>query len=99
MFALLIRHASDTWRGRALAACAAAAMIAAVVLLPVEPDRLVVPYVFLLIVGCLMDIFSAIVVVVPIMLPIGVAFGVDPVSCVPRIRVLRPNQVRQSHHY
>jgi C4-dicarboxylate transporter, DctM subunit len=34
---------------------------------------------FLLIVGCLMDIFSAIVVVVPIMLPIGVAFGVDPV--------------------
>jgi C4-dicarboxylate transporter, DctM subunit len=34
---------------------------------------------FLLIVGCLMDIFSAIVVVVPIMLPIGAAFGVDPV--------------------
>jgi len=34
---------------------------------------------FLLIVGCLMDIFSAIVVVVPIMLPIGVAFGIDPV--------------------
>jgi C4-dicarboxylate transporter DctM subunit len=34
---------------------------------------------FLLIVGCLMDIFSAIVVVVPILVPIGVAFGVDPV--------------------
>jgi C4-dicarboxylate transporter DctM subunit len=34
---------------------------------------------FLLIVGCLMDIFSAIVVVVPIMLPIGIAFGIDPV--------------------
>jgi C4-dicarboxylate transporter, DctM subunit len=34
---------------------------------------------FLLIVGCLMDVFSAIVVVVPIMLPIGLAFGVDPV--------------------
>jgi C4-dicarboxylate transporter, DctM subunit len=34
---------------------------------------------FLLIVGCLMDIFSAIFVVVPIMLPIGRAFGVDPV--------------------
>ncbi len=34
---------------------------------------------FLLIVGCLMDIFSAIVVVAPIMLPIGVAFGIDPI--------------------
>lgn len=34
---------------------------------------------FLLIVGCLMDIFSAIVVVVPILVPIGAAFGVDPV--------------------
>jgi len=34
---------------------------------------------FLLIVGCLMDIFSAIVVVVPIMLPIAKFFGVDPV--------------------
>ncbi len=35
--------------------------------------------VFLLIVGCLMDIFSAIVVVVPLIIPIGLAFGVDPV--------------------
>jgi len=29
-------------------------------------------------VGCLMDIFSAIVVVVPLIIPIGLAFGVDP---------------------
>ena len=35
--------------------------------------------VFLLLVGCLMDIFSAIVVVVPLIAPLGVAFGVDPV--------------------
>lgn len=35
--------------------------------------------VFLLIVGCLMDIFSAIIVVVPLMLPIGAAFGISPV--------------------
>jgi tripartite ATP-independent transporter DctM subunit len=34
---------------------------------------------FLLVVGCLMDIFSAIVVVVPLIVPIGLAFGVDPV--------------------
>ena len=35
--------------------------------------------VFLLLVGCVMDIFSAIVVVVPLILPMGVAFGIDPV--------------------
>jgi C4-dicarboxylate transporter DctM subunit len=35
--------------------------------------------VFLLLVGCLMDIFSAIIVVVPLMVPIGMAFGIDPV--------------------
>jgi C4-dicarboxylate transporter, DctM subunit len=35
--------------------------------------------VFLLIVGCLMDIFSAIVVVVPLIVPMGAAFGIDPV--------------------
>lgn len=35
--------------------------------------------VFLLIVGCLMDIFSAIVVVVPLILPVAMEFGVDPV--------------------
>ena len=34
---------------------------------------------FLLVVGCLMDIFSAIVVVVPLIVPIGHAFGIDPV--------------------
>ena len=33
---------------------------------------------FLLIVGALMDIFSAIVVVVPLILPIGQAFGIHP---------------------
>ena len=34
---------------------------------------------FLLIVGCLMDIFSAIVVVVPLLVPMGQAFGIAPV--------------------
>jgi tripartite ATP-independent transporter DctM subunit len=34
---------------------------------------------FLLVVGCLMDIFSAIVVVAPLVTPMGAAFGVDPV--------------------
>jgi tripartite ATP-independent transporter DctM subunit len=34
---------------------------------------------FLLVVGCLMDIFSAIVVVVPLIVPVGMAFGVNPV--------------------
>jgi hypothetical protein len=34
--------------------------------------------VFLLIVGCLMDIYSAIMVVVPLIVPIGQAFGVNP---------------------
>lgn len=33
----------------------------------------------LLLVGCLMDIFSAIVVVVPLIVPLGVAYGIDPV--------------------
>ncbi len=35
--------------------------------------------VFLLVVGCLMDVFSAIVVVVPLIVPVGIALGVDPV--------------------
>ncbi len=35
--------------------------------------------VFLLLVGCMMDIFSAIVVVAPLVAPIGAAFGIDPV--------------------
>jgi len=34
---------------------------------------------FLLVVGCLMDIFSAIVVVVPLIVPIAATFGVNPV--------------------
>jgi tripartite ATP-independent transporter DctM subunit len=34
---------------------------------------------FLIIVGALMDIFSAIVIVVPLIVPIGIAFGIDPV--------------------
>lgn len=35
--------------------------------------------IFLLIVGCVMDIFSAIVVVVPLISSIGAAYGIDPV--------------------
>ncbi|HUP45596.1 MAG TPA: TRAP transporter large permease subunit [Thermoanaerobaculia bacterium] len=35
--------------------------------------------VFLIIVGAVMDIYSAIIVVVPIIIPLGVAFGIDPV--------------------
>lgn len=35
--------------------------------------------VFLLAVGCLMDIFSAIIVVAPLIVPVALAFGVDPV--------------------
>jgi tripartite ATP-independent transporter DctM subunit len=34
---------------------------------------------FLIVVGCLMDIFSAIVVVVPLIVPLAAVFGVDPV--------------------
>jgi len=34
---------------------------------------------FLLVVGCLMDIFSAIVVVVPLIAPLGAAFHINPV--------------------
>jgi tripartite ATP-independent transporter DctM subunit len=34
---------------------------------------------FLLVVGCLMDIFSATVVVVPLIVPLGAAFGIHPV--------------------
>ncbi|MBU1169734.1 MAG: TRAP transporter large permease subunit [Proteobacteria bacterium] len=35
--------------------------------------------VFLLGVGCLMDIYSALVVVVPIIVPIAISYGIDPV--------------------
>lgn len=34
---------------------------------------------FLLLVGCLMDVFSAIIVVVPLIVPLGAAFNIDPV--------------------
>jgi tripartite ATP-independent transporter DctM subunit len=40
---------------------------------------LLVINIVLLIVGCLMDIFSAIIVIVPLMVPIGAAFGIHPV--------------------
>ena len=35
--------------------------------------------VFLLAVGCIMDIFSAIVIVVPIIVPVALKFGIDPI--------------------
>ena len=35
--------------------------------------------IFLLMVGCLMDIFSAIIVIVPLIAPLGTHFGVEPV--------------------
>lgn len=34
---------------------------------------------FLLLVGCLMDIFAATVVVVPLIVPLGAAYGIDPI--------------------
>ena len=34
---------------------------------------------FLLAVGCMMDIFSAIIIVVPIMVPIALKYGIDPI--------------------
>ncbi len=40
---------------------------------------LLVLNIILLLVGTIMDIFSAIVIVVPLIVPIGAAFGVDPV--------------------
>jgi TRAP-type C4-dicarboxylate transport system permease large subunit len=48
----------------------------------VLPNRyafLIALNVFLLIVGCLMDIFSAIVVTVPLIVPSAQQFGVDPI--------------------
>jgi len=35
--------------------------------------------IFLLAVGCIMDIFSAIVIVVPIIIPVALKFGIDPI--------------------
>lgn len=34
---------------------------------------------FLLVAGCLMDIFSAIIIIVPIMVPVAMKYGIDPV--------------------
>ena len=34
--------------------------------------------VFLILVGCLMDIFAAIIVITPLLLPVGAAFGIHP---------------------
>jgi TRAP-type C4-dicarboxylate transport system permease large subunit len=35
--------------------------------------------IFLLIVGCVMDIYSALLVVVPLIMPIAVSYGINPV--------------------
>lgn len=35
--------------------------------------------IFLLLLGCLLDIFSALVIMVPLLLPVAVGFGIDPV--------------------
>ncbi len=40
---------------------------------------LMVLNVFLLILGCILDIFAAIVLVVPLLLPIAVSYGIDPI--------------------
>ncbi len=40
---------------------------------------LIVLNLFLIVAGCIMDIFSALVVIVPIMIPIATAYGIDPV--------------------
>ena len=40
---------------------------------------LIVLNLFLLVVGCLMDIFSAMTVVIPLIAPIATAYGIDPV--------------------
>ena len=41
---------------------------------------LLVVNIFLLIVGCLMDIFSAIVAIVPLIVPLALEFGIEPVT-------------------
>ena len=40
---------------------------------------LLVLNIFLILVGCMMDIFSAILVVVPLIVPLATRFGIDPV--------------------
>ncbi len=51
----------------------------AVAVLPERWMFLVVLNLFLVLVGCFLDIFSAIVVLVPLLLPLASAFGVDPI--------------------
>jgi C4-dicarboxylate transporter, DctM subunit len=41
---------------------------------------LVLLNVFLVVVGCLMDVYSAIVIQVPLLVPLGVAYGIDPIQ-------------------
>jgi C4-dicarboxylate transporter, DctM subunit len=40
---------------------------------------LIILNVFLLVLGCILDIFSAIVLVVPLILPIAISYGIDPI--------------------
>ena len=40
---------------------------------------LVMLNIFLLVVGCMIDIFSAIIVVVPLIAPVALSFGIDPI--------------------
>jgi len=35
---------------------------------------------FLIVVGCLMDIYSAIIIQVPLLVPLGLAYGIDPIQ-------------------
>jgi C4-dicarboxylate transporter DctM subunit len=35
---------------------------------------------FLIVVGCLMDVYSAIIIQAPLLVPLGVAYGVDPIQ-------------------
>ncbi len=35
--------------------------------------------IFLLVVGCLLDVFSAIIVVVPLIVPVALSYGIDPI--------------------
>lgn len=35
--------------------------------------------IILLLIGCMMDVFSAIIIVVPLVVPLGLAFGIDPI--------------------
>ena len=48
-------------------------------LLPIFLIFLILLNVFLLIVGCMMDIFSATIIVVPLIKPIAAYFGIDPI--------------------